>query len=80
MGSRDCGGDNNSNGYIGPVDDGEGGHLGLYLPCDPYWGPTGHDLIPALANTDRGSLQYFYQNFLKNLDGPEADEKIHLKM
>lgn len=71
MGGGDYGGDNNSNGSVGPVDDGEGGRPGPYVPFDPRQVPTGRDLILALADTDGSSLEYFDQNFLKNWAGPE---------
>ena len=71
MGGGDYGGDNNSNGSVGPVDDGEGGHPGPYVAFDPRRAPNGRDLILALADTDGSSLEYFDQTFLKNWAGPE---------
>ena len=71
MGGGDYGGDNNSNGSVGPVDDGGGGHPGPYVAFDPRRAPNGRDLILALAETDGNSLEYFDQTFLKNWAGPE---------
>ena len=75
MGGGDYGGDNNSNGSVGPVDDdgggGEGGHPGPYVAFDPRQAPNGRDLMLAMAETDGNSLEYFDQTFLKNWAGPE---------
>lgn len=71
MGGGDYGGDNNSNGSVGPVDDGGDGHPGPYVAFDPRRAPNGRDLILALAETDGNSLEYFDQTFLKNWAGPE---------
>ena len=70
MGGGDYGGDNNSNGSIGPVDD-VGGRPGPYVAFDPRRAQNGRDLILALAETDGNSLEYFDQTFLKNWAGPE---------
>ena len=71
-GGGDYGGDNNSNGSVGPVDDGGGdGRPGPYVAFDPRQAPNGRDLILALAETDGNSLEYFDQTFLKNWAGPE---------
>ena len=71
MGGGDYGGDSNSNGSVGPVEDGEGGRPGPYVAFDPRRAPNGRDLILALAETDGNSLEYFDQTFLKNWAGPE---------
>ena len=71
MGGGDYGGDNNSNGSVGPVDDAGGDHPGPYVAFDPRRAPNGRDLILALAETDGNSLEYFDQTFLKNWAGPE---------
>jgi condensin complex subunit 2 len=72
MGGGDYGGDNNSNGSVGPVDDGGGGgQPGPYVAFDPRQAPNERDLILALAETDGNSLEYFDQTFLKNWAGPE---------
>jgi condensin complex subunit 2 len=71
MGGGNYGGDNNSNGSTGPVDDGGGGHLGPYVAFYPRRAPNGRDLILALAETDGNSLEYFDQTFLKNWASPE---------
>ena len=71
-GGGDYGGDNNSNGSVGHVDDGGGdGRPGPYVAFDPRQAPNGRDLILALAETDGNSLEYFDQTFLKNWAGPE---------
>ena len=78
MRGGDYGGDNNSNGSVGLVDDGGGGgggggegHPGPYVAFDPRQARNGRDLILALAETDGNSLEYFDQTFLKNWAGPE---------
>lgn len=72
MGGGDYGGDNNSNGSVGHVDDGGGASQpGPYVAFDPRHAPNGRDLILAMAETDGNSLEYFDQTFLKNWAGPE---------
>ncbi|KAF8159810.1 condensin complex subunit 2/barren [Crassisporium funariophilum] len=68
------GGDNHSNGSVGPTGDGEDvGRPGPFVPFDPRRLPNERDLVLAMNDADGegGALTYFDQNFLKNWAGPE---------
>ncbi|KAF9462939.1 condensin complex subunit 2/barren [Collybia nuda] len=73
VGGDDYGGDNGSNGSVGPPGETEGHPPGLFVPFDPRRAPNERDLIMAMtdADGDEGMMDYFDQNFLKNWAGPE---------
>ncbi|KAG5721350.1 hypothetical protein E4T56_gene12996 [Termitomyces sp. T112] len=72
MGGDDDIGDANSNGSVGPAEDGAR-YNGPFVPFDPRRAPNERELVMAMtdADADGGMMDYFDQNFLKNWAGPE---------
>lgn len=64
-------GDANSNGSVGPMDNGQGGS-GQFVPFDPRHAPNQRDLMLAMNTEDGGGMMdYFDNTFLQNWAGPE---------
>ncbi|KAL0953512.1 hypothetical protein HGRIS_004736 [Hohenbuehelia grisea] len=72
-GGDDYGGDNMSNGSVGPDGDNPGGPPGPFVPFDPRNAPKERELVMAMTDGDAegGMMDYFDQTFLKNWAGPE---------
>lgn len=71
-GEGDYGGDDGSNGSVGPPGEGEG-RPGGFVPFDPRRAPNERDLVMAMTDADAegGMMDYFDKNFMKNWAGPE---------
>ncbi|KAG6877148.1 hypothetical protein C0993_009941, partial [Termitomyces sp. T159_Od127] len=70
LGGDDDGGDTNSNGSVGPAEDGTR-YTGPFVPFDPRRAPNERELVMAMTDADGDMMDYFDQNLLKNWAGPE---------
>ncbi|KAJ3720943.1 condensin complex subunit 2/barren [Lentinula raphanica] len=67
----DDAGEANSNGSVGPLEDGQSG-TGSFVPFDPRQVPNQRDLMLAMNPEDGGGMMdYFDNTFLQNWAGPE---------